>query len=1067
LDAFKSAAESIQPDAGNGILSVQNATGGSTFFADVYDYKDSADEAAFISITADASKKLASGWAISNGEGSTSGSVGSGVGTSDPQTALIVLKGTGTSNGKSAFFNKSGSFLTVLTEVDADGNTTVRYRSGLMFTTGNATWGSAGDSAGWSTEVPSLSGQWGSVLNITNANADGASSRDTPPIGREYAAEVSIEGGGRVGAGYARAVNVNGEWKARIVLADNSGPITRAVGHGAYSVVITETDAERRVVVKHGSRNVSANGGVDWAGLEPSPIVTHTANTGIITIKNKNVTRTYSAEVYQSGGRNGPLTATAFSAYTAGGLRVAAGQRNSSVIYLNGSGGAFEGEGIYLVVITEYDEETWTAASRSLGAATFGANGNATLEWPAMMRTVGTVPMPRPTEGILTLTNTEGTDYTAKVYDFKHNWKFATYREFTSAKAAQNLLTKEDAGRTNPNKTDAPSAPADYEIYLHNVKNDKDGNSVSFNRTGPFLVVLTGGGKTKYKTGVLFNKGCAKINLTEALDAPKPDAPNARSVVPSSPEEGVLAVTPSDNDDYRPMADEVYYTKREDIDPNTYAGYEEHGTIETLPADGFTVEVLEDYGEDYYIWIRRAEDGIYSEWVLVAPNAQDKDKDQYGADKPVVNPVTIKAPKSVLSVGALSFSSPLPGTLRAAKADEDDTKEYEVFYALAEEGAAPLSPPNSEGGTAEEVVNGYKKKGVLNLAGDAITGNAEELRGVKEYDLWFRTTDEEWDTSWVQAAPKLIQGYTFTQAVAYMNAAKAKGTSEDDPLEIGLEPLSSGDDSGESASKMTSALTSTNAPANVVIDGNNRIVKLNSNGSLLTVGSGVTLTLKNIILRGKDANNASLVKIDGGHLILEDGAKITRNKYTETQNVGVAKAGGGVCCYSGGRFTMKGGVIGGSPEDGNSVGTGIGGGVFWANSPDGNPPPEDKKFIIYDGVISHNDANIGGGIYLLSTAGAFEMRGGRISNNKAFRTVNNEGGGGIYSKRSFTVGTESTSLPKPEITGNIADNGGGVFVEGSTADLSKGIVQGNKKLDGMTDSDWYVFSGGQIIPPAP
>jgi hypothetical protein len=76
-------------------------------------------------------------------------------------------------------------------------------------------------------------------------------------------------------------------------------------------------------------------------------------------------------------------------------------------------------------------------------------------------------------------------------------------------------------------------------------------------------------------------------------------------------------------------------------------------------------------------------------------------------------------------------------------------------------------------------------------------------------------------------------------------------------------------------------------------------VDLISDGSLFTVGSGVTLRLgSNVTLQGRSDNNAALVQVNsGGTLEMNTGSKISGNT--------TSSDGGGVY-VDGGTFTMKG-----------------------------------------------------------------------------------------------------------------------------------------------------------------
>ena len=117
-------------------------------------------------------------------------------------------------------------------------------------------------------------------------------------------------------------------------------------------------------------------------------------------------------------------------------------------------------------------------------------------------------------------------------------------------------------------------------------------------------------------------------------------------------------------------------------------------------------------------------------------------------------------------------------------------------------------------------------------------------------------------------------------------------------------------------------------------------VQLEGNGSLVTVVSGVALTLGNgITLNGHSGNNASLVLVNSGTLIMNSGSVIQNNN---------AKDGGGVYINNGGSFTMDGGEIRGNTAASN------GGGVYIASS----------TVTMTGGIIKNNTASglYGGGV---------------------------------------------------------------------------------------------------------
>jgi hypothetical protein len=193
-----------------------------------------------------------------------------------------------------------------------------------------------------------------------------------------------------------------------------------------------------------------------------------------------------------------------------------------------------------------------------------------------------------------------------------------------------------------------------------------------------------------------------------------------------------------------------------------------------------------------------------------------------------------------------------------------------------------------------------------------------------------------------------------------------------------------------------------------------RTVSLNSSGSLFTIGSGVTLTLvNNVSLQGRDNNTASLVRVNGGMLVMESGSKISGNNNTSS-------GGGGVFVTSSGTFTMNGGAISeNSTPD-------YGGGVYVYES---------GTFTLNGGTISRNNASYGGGVEVFGT---FTLSGGTISRNNA-----SSSGGGVDVDGSGTF-----TMSDGTISGNTASEyGGGVVVWSGTFTKSIGIIYGSNETD--------------------
>jgi hypothetical protein len=224
-----------------------------------------------------------------------------------------------------------------------------------------------------------------------------------------------------------------------------------------------------------------------------------------------------------------------------------------------------------------------------------------------------------------------------------------------------------------------------------------------------------------------------------------------------------------------------------------------------------------------------------------------------------------------------------------------------------------------------------------------------------------------------------------------------------------------------------------------------RTIELASNGSLFTVGSGVTLNLgENISLKGLSDNNTSLIRINSSAtLTMTQGAKISGN---------ASSSGGGVY-VSGGTFTMNGGKISGNTS------FSYGGGVYVASG----------TFTMNTGEISGNivtspssASSSGGGVYVVSNS-TFIMNGGEISGNSvSFSSSYNISsyGGGVY------VSSSAFTMSGGEISGNTASftssyypsYGGGVYVSGGTfiklpvsGNTTSGVIYGYTANDAKSN----------------
>jgi len=150
------------------------------------------------------------------------------------------------------------------------------------------------------------------------------------------------------------------------------------------------------------------------------------------------------------------------------------------------------------------------------------------------------------------------------------------------------------------------------------------------------------------------------------------------------------------------------------------------------------------------------------------------------------------------------------------------------------------------------------------------------------------------------------------------------------------------------------------------IPGEIRTISLSSNGSLFTVGSGITLILdNNITLQGRPDNTASLVSVTGS-LVMNEGAQISGNTFSGS--IGSRGSGGsnGLSGTSDSNPHGKNGNPGGSGGSGGAGGRGYGGG---------------------NGNSGSRGSSYGSGVYV-AVSGTFTKNGGIISNNSG--DVNNQ-----------------------------------------------------------------------------
>jgi hypothetical protein len=309
----------------------------------------------------------------------------------------------------------------------------------------------------------------------------------------------------------------------------------------------------------------------------------------------------------------------------------------------------------------------------------------------------------------------------------------------------------------------------------------------------------------------------------------------------------------------------------------------------------------------------------------------------------------------------------------------------------------------------------------------------------------------------------------------------------------------------EELSTSVTLVAGDNSSGELIINGNNRIMKVKA-GAVLTVGGGVTLTLRNITFEGVSNNTTPLLKVGaGGKLILEDGVKLINNKTTTADAGGVwvnngalilndgveitgmeARRGGGVLVDAFGNFIMNGGIIGRKDYGNTASEENGGGGVLVASG----------SFDMNGGTIQWNSAaagSSGGGVCVLQK-GTFNMNLGTIKKNTAHEVDSGGGvciisdyndmvnfvmngaevlidgntakkarsGGGVYCYGENSNG--NFYINRGTITNNEAQaehSGGGVFVKNGK--LNGGIIQGNDAAAGSSGGGVYISDGSFYI----
>ncbi|MDR0602230.1 MAG: hypothetical protein LBG42_07595, partial [Treponema sp.] len=228
--------------------------------------------------------------------------------------------------------------------------------------------------------------------------------------------------------------------------------------------------------------------------------------------------------------------------------------------------------------------------------------------------------------------------------------------------------------------------------------------------------------------------------------------------------------------------------------------------------------------------------------------------------------------------------------------------------------------------------------------------------------------------------------------------------------------------------------------ARIVLGGGGSLaLDLSSTRILLRIGTGQTVILRDITLRGH-ANGAMVVAMElpNGAFVMHPGAVITGSTNTIS--------GPGAVYVNKGTFTMYGGTI--SNNNTASIASNYGGGVQVTST---------GTFTMSGGTISGNTASsnasnsaCGGGVFV--DGGTFTMSGGTVSGNRASASISvHTLGGGVYMAAGNFAMSGTAAISGNTTDTGMVSRGGGVYVGGGTFTMSGGEISGNTAPSATAD----------------
>jgi hypothetical protein len=249
-------------------------------------------------------------------------------------------------------------------------------------------------------------------------------------------------------------------------------------------------------------------------------------------------------------------------------------------------------------------------------------------------------------------------------------------------------------------------------------------------------------------------------------------------------------------------------------------------------------------------------------------------------------------------------------------------------------------------------------------------------------------------------------------------------------------------------------------------NGGSREISLSSQGPLFTIGSGSlgpVVILRDITLKGIPNNNAALLKLNNGQLIMESGSAVIDNAAyysysSSTPNFSAFNSNGGGVYVAGGTFAMRddASVSGNTASSASSasVCSCFGGGVFVLN---GSFTMQDNALVSGNTVSASYSSN-GGGVYV--AGGTFDMQDdASVSGNMTSASSQGANGGGVY-----VMGGTLTIQGNASIRGNTAGSvsssyGGGVYIANGTSL----IMLGDASISGNTAASSSYSAGGGVF----